>query len=429
MPRRPAPLLVALLALAGCADEAGLPPAPPPPALRIEPAAAILRTGETFDFAVVGEGLTDLDVTWRLTRAPAAGAVAPDGRYAAPGWAGVFSLVATDRRDTTLTAVARVEVRETYEPRVAALETYVLRTWTPVQLPLAVAQASVKSLGLALAADGLWFAAGDAAFAGKLAADGVFAGWYGRGLLSIAPQLDGVTGWHGAESAELPCPGREAGQFETVNDVAADSRGRLYVASDDRVTVIGPDGLCLGTLTRPGGLAFGIAWDVAVAPGDFVYVFDAADSRITLFDAEGGGLMSFGGANRFSPGTALAADADGELFLVDAQRHRVQHLDGWGTLLGEWGSRGTSLVQLEAPCGVAVDRQGFVYVADTGNGRVVKTTSDGAVMGAWQMAGPYAALARSPWGIGVGADGVVWVTDGSPETRRGNVLSYRRTSP
>jgi len=420
-----------LAAAGGCGGDHAVPPSPPPPAaaLRLEPAAAILRTGETLDFTAVGEGYGDALVVWAVAGAPVAGTIDSAGLYAAPGRAGRFEVVASDPADPQVRATASVEVRETYEARVAALEVYVFRSHTAVSTRLATSGTCVRSYGLALAPQAVWFAGGEAPLAAAVDHDGRYLGWCGRGMISLYPPVEGSTGWHDAGDAQIASFGTLPCQFDTVNDVAADGDGNLFVAAGNRVHRVDAGGNCVRVLTAAGsGQTLGVAWDVATAPGGLLYVFDSATSRVNMYDDLGNWLYGFGGAAQMSPFCALAVDARGDIFVADALYNRVRHLDGWGRLLGQWGSRGTSLLQLDTPRGVAVDGQGFVYVADAGNARVIKFTSDGAVMGRWDLYGGYQAAVRQPWGIGVAADGTVWVTDGSPETRRGNLLSYSRAA-
>jgi DNA-binding beta-propeller fold protein YncE len=74
----------------------------------------------------------------------------------------------------------------------------------------------------------------------------------------------------------------------------------------------------------------------------------------------------------------VAADKDGNIYVVDTGNNRIQKFTRDGTFLAQWGTLGGGDGQFYNPYGIAVDGSGYVYVTDNSNHRVQKFTSSGA---------------------------------------------------
>lgn len=79
----------------------------------------------------------------------------------------------------------------------------------------------------------------------------------------------------------------------------------------------------------------------------------------------------------------LAVDQTGNVYVADALNHRVVVFDPNGQQLRVIGGLGHGDGQLNEPSGVSLDSDGNVYVADTWNGRVSKFANDGTFIRAW----------------------------------------------
>jgi streptogramin lyase len=71
--------------------------------------------------------------------------------------------------------------------------------------------------------------------------------------------------------------------------------------------------------------------------------------------------------------TAVATDAQGRIYITDADLGQVIRIDDLtGKNMVAFGSPGSGIGQFRYPQGIAIDRQGHIYVADTGNDRIVR---------------------------------------------------------
>ena len=164
------------------------------------------------------------------------------------------------------------------------------------------------------------------------------------------------------------------------------------------------------------------------------------------------------GDGQFDWPTGIAAAANGNVYVVDAQNYRVQYFSADGDFLGKWGSRGTGDGQFENPASVAVSPDGTVFVSDAGTQRIQYFTPTGSFLGAWDagfynpsglefsaendsvyvipdggfsvyyfsrtgsLRGSWSPRKGGSWdtvsGIGCGPDGTVYVSVSTPEFNR-----------
>jgi DNA-binding beta-propeller fold protein YncE len=187
-------------------------------------------------------------------------------------------------------------------------------------------------------------------------------------------RYDGKGAWRGSFSGFGEAPGL------TIKSEFGDIRGsRLYVpeAGNHRISVFELDGRFLfafsgkgsgaGELNNPEAAKFG--------PDGRLYVTDLKNDRIQVFDADGNPLLRWGrtgtGPGEFKEPAGLAVDAKGRVYVTEIGNVRVQVFDGEGRFLTMFGRRGPEQGQFANPHGIIVSHtDGLVYVADTGNNRI-----------------------------------------------------------
>ena len=171
------------------------------------------------------------------------------------------------------------------------------------------------------------------------------------------------------------------GEFGYVTDVVQDSQDNYYVSEYgefDRIQKFSPDGEFIlqwggrgsedGQFLRPQGLD--------VDEQDRIWVADASNHRIQLFDASGDvakHVMTWGshgydaGQIRFPYDIVLEDD---NVFVCEFGNHRVQKFDRDGKSLGVWGMPGRGLGQMHQPWAMTIDDENQMHVLDSYNHRV-----------------------------------------------------------
>jgi hypothetical protein len=170
-----------------------------------------------------------------------------------------------------------------------------------------------------------------------------------------------------------------------------------------------PDLRQVGTVPGEGGsrAARGVA---ATATGD-VFVADA-NGRVSRLDVDRNVLVPL--QQRTPPLeqiSDLAADADGALYLADAERGLLVKMRPTGELLAtvgaEWG--------MYRPRGLAIGPDGRLFVADTGRNRIVVGTPDGRLQKTIVPPASFGAF-EQPTEVAVDPSGRIYV--GLPEIGR-----------
>ena len=211
---------------------------------------------------------------------------------------------------------------------------------------------------------------------------------------------------------------RLASEFAIPTAAAKDAFGNLFVADSANhqirmidpagtVTTIAGSGPLSGLASGPGPDArFSFPSAVAVGPDGNLYVADAFNHRICKIvrpAVEGGvwtvetlagpstpGTAGFqnqpGSAARFNFPFGIALDADGNVYVADAQNHRIRKITPAGAVstyagsgtAGDLDSTTPSSARFDTPRDVCVIGT-TVYVADAGNHRIREITSGGAL--------------------------------------------------
>ena len=75
------------------------------------------------------------------------------------------------------------------------------------------------------------------------------------------------------------------------------------------------------------------------------------------------------------------------MYVTDAGNNRIQIFDSNGNFITAWGSKGSGEGQLDTPHDIAVDPSRNVYVAEQGNFRIQKFDSKGNFITTWGSEG------------------------------------------
>ena len=142
------------------------------------------------------------------------------------------------------------------------------------------------------------------------------------------------------------------------------------------------------------GSSFNRPTDVAWDRAGNIYVADGIgnNNRVAKFDKEGRFITHWGatgtGPGQFNGVKAMAIDAQGNVYVADAGNKRIQVFDGDGTFKSEFGNIGTPL----AMCITRGSTQ-HLYVSHAGDedgmddAAIYKVQLDGKVVGKFGAAG------------------------------------------
>jgi sugar lactone lactonase YvrE len=167
-------------------------------------------------------------------------------------------------------------------------------------------------------------------------------------------------------------------------------------------------------------------------PGEFGFVTDAVQDshgnyyiceygdydRVQKFSRDGQFLMQWG-AHGSEPGDfiqprGLAVDGNDHIWVADACNHRIQVFDATGDsakLVRIWGEQGSAPGQLSYPYGVTLHPLGTVYVSEFGNSRIQKFSLEGEFLASWGTPGREDGQLNQPWDLVCDSQGFIHVLD------------------
>lgn len=232
-----------------------------------------------------------------------------------------------------------------------------------------------------------------------------------------------------------PVAATACSSFSGIRDATADSAGNVYVAgySTNTIMKLSPTGTCLGSWgsTGSGNGQFRTPYGVATAfdpvwAREVLYVADALNNRVQVFDLDGTYLAQFGTEGtptqsgkfttmrRVSP----AGDGTGDVWAADLWGYRVERWHRTATgfqyaqTIGTPLPASTDTAVFHEPRGVAFVPDGSVAVVDTVHHRFVRMSQSGSLLSTCGQRGSGGGQFNWPRGIALDpATGNLWVAD------------------
>jgi hypothetical protein len=234
-------------------------------------------------------------------------------------------------------------------------------------------------------------------------------------------------------------------------DLAADAQGNLYIleyGDFGRVRKVDGTGRITTVVNPPAGVTA-----LAVDPRGNLYVGGGNGGVNMVVEVHPSGRVTTvagtgppGYSGDGGPATEatlnwvydIAVDNEGNVFIADANNHRIREVDTSGVITtvagtgtpGFAGDGGPAVdAEIRHPTGVDVDARGNIYIADSGNGRIRRVNRKGIITtvaggGTREGDGVPATEARlfDPEHVSVDAMGNLWVEDtGNQRVRRVNM--------
>jgi DNA-binding beta-propeller fold protein YncE len=161
-----------------------------------------------------------------------------------------------------------------------------------------------------------------------------------------------------------------------------------------------------------------------------LYLPDAGNHRVNVFDLSGRSLFDFGGLGsepgKFNTPEAAKFGRDGRLYVADLKNDRVQIFDADGNFLQTWGKSGSGPGEFKSPAGLGIDGVGNAYVTEIGNDRVQVFDKNGGFLAMWGRKGSGKGEFSNLHGIAIDNEtGLIYVAD----TGNNRVQVFRALKP
>jgi DNA-binding beta-propeller fold protein YncE len=206
------------------------------------------------------------------------------------------------------------------------------------------------------------------------------------------------------------------GMITSAHSVRVDGYGNIWVVDVKGHTVLklNPAGrvtIVLGRRDAPGTneTSFDQPTDVAVAPSGDFYVTDGyGNSRVLKFSKDGT-LVKQWGKKGSAPGEfnlphAVVLDSSGRVYIGDRNNDRIQIVTPDGEFIKEWKDIGS-------PWGMAMNAAGEIFMSDGKNDRVLKLSAEGRVLGVLGSRGKQPGQFAYPHHMAVGKKGDIYVSE------------------
>lgn len=170
-----------------------------------------------------------------------------------------------------------------------------------------------------------------------------------------------------------------AGQFTGLVDIVCDTARNRLILVDNKIhnvlvySMAGDSLFALGSRGEGEG-KFNFPQSAAVDKDGNIYVVDAFNFRVEIFDANGKFLRQFGSQGdkygMFNRPKGIALDTYGNIYVLDAMHQNFQVFDKDAQLLMFVGKYSPGNDGFVNPVSIAIDDRNTIYVTDQLNGRV-----------------------------------------------------------
>ncbi len=224
--------------------------------------------------------------------------------------------------------------------------------------------------------------------------------------------------------------GEGEGQFNDPTGIAV-SETQVFVsdARNGRIQVFDLNGKFLRSFGNPGDKLGELNRPMNLSVrGDALYVAEYFNDRIQVFSLDGTPKRVIGkagaGPGEFNAPGGVAVDRAGTIYVADFYNHRIQKLKADGKFVRQWGASAERKplsdvdgVSFSYPTDAAIAADGKLYVADGYNDRVQVFNTDGTFSHKW--GGPFAANIYGPFkgwfatvtSVAIGPKGNIFVAD------------------
>jgi DNA-binding beta-propeller fold protein YncE/Flp pilus assembly protein TadD len=216
--------------------------------------------------------------------------------------------------------------------------------------------------------------------------------------------------------------GDRFGQFKSPSGIAVDDQGRVYVADtgNGRIQVFDAAGKWVRSVggNGSGPREFSNPSGIVVRRG-LLYVADTGNSRVQVLTLDGiftGQITVKAKKDEMKEPVAVAVDMQNKVYVLDAEDNTVRIFDPTGVQLEKFGSRGKGTGGFDKPQGLAVDNSGNIYVSDMGNFKLKKFDREGTLLGSFGSKGDGPGQFREAAGIDIDRDGKVFMLDAGKNT-------------
>jgi DNA-binding beta-propeller fold protein YncE len=216
--------------------------------------------------------------------------------------------------------------------------------------------------------------------------------------------------------------GDKLGQFKSPAGIAVDEQGKVYVSDtgNGRIQVFNTKGKWVRSIGGKGSgpREFNSPSGIVVRRG-LLYVADTGNSRVQVLTCDGifiGQIAVKTKKDEMKAPVAVALDVQNRVYVLDADDNNVRIFDPAGAQLDKFGSRGKGTEGFNKPQGLAVDNRGSIYVADTGNYKLKKFNAEGRLLGSLGSEGDGPGQFREAAGIDINRDGKIFLLDAGKNT-------------